>query len=153
MLIPILGKNIRENDYISMKKNISKTILICLIIGILISTIFAIFSDQITSLIYGNNYGSDLIRRYSFFFIIYYIEHPIITCLSILNESKKAFSSTVISSIARIILMFLLIEKMEIDGLCISIILSTYIDVFLNIFYLIRFFIRNNHCTIRFHKH
>lgn len=144
LLIPSLGKYLRNHDYNSIKRTISKIFLLCILIGVIISTTYYFFADEITTLIYGAKYGSNIIKKYTFFFIIYYIEHPLITSLSMFNLSKKAFNSTVISSICRLILIFLLVEDMKIDGLCIAIISSTYVDVILNLFYLKRFFKRIN---------
>lgn len=152
LLIPTLGKYIRSQNYTTIKKYILKIISICFIIGLSISLIFFFFSTPISTLIYGKPYGDNLIKKYSLFFVIYYIETPIITCLTLFNMSKEAFKSTVISSILRIVLMILLVEKMKIDGLCIAIIASTYIDVLLNSYYLITYLFRNNKSTINLQK-
>lgn len=153
LLIPTLGQFIRKNDYSSMKKYILKIVSLCFGIGLVISLTFFLFSSQISSLIYGQPYGAEIIRKYSLFFIIYYVETPLITCLAVFSMSKEAFKSTVVSSIARIILMVILIGKYQIDGLCMAIIISTYIDVFMNFVYLILFFVRKNKSTILFKKH
>ena len=144
LIIPTLGNLIRNKDMNKVKRYIINISLICFGIGLLINIVFFLFPNIITTLIYGNNYGADLIRKYSLFFVIYYVETPIITCMSLLNLSKNAFTSTVVSSILRIILMLLLVGQFAIDGLCIAIIASTYIDVLMNIYYLFSFFIRNN---------
>ena len=152
LLIPNLGKNIRLNNYKACYKYLIKITFICLFIGIFISIFFYFTSDYLTTLIYGQNYGSDIIKKYSFYFIIYYIETPLITAMTIFNLNKKAFSSTVISSIFRILFMFYFIPMYKIDGLCISIIVSTYIDVFLNLIHIMVFFKRNNIVPIFFNK-
>lgn len=152
LLIPNLGKNIRLNNYKACYKYLIKITFICLFIGIFISIFFYFTSDYLTTLIYGQNYGSDIIKKYTFYFIIYYIETPLITAMTIFNLNKKAFSSTVISSIFRILFMFYFIPMYKIDGLCISIIVSTYIDVFLNLIHIMIFFKRNNIVPIFFNK-
>lgn len=152
LLIPNLGKNIRLNNYNACYKYLLKITFICFLIGLSISIFFYFTSDYLTTLIYGQNYGSNIIKKYSFFFVIYYIETPLITAMTIFNLNKKAFSSTVISSICRILLMFYFIPIYKIDGLCISIIVSTYVDVFLNIIHLLIFFKRNNIVTFFFNK-
>lgn len=148
LLIPNMGRYIRNNNIKKAKNYFYKICLSCLIIGTFISLVYFIFSEQIVSIVYGSNIGSDLVKQLSFCFIIYYIETPIITCMSIFNLSFDSFKSTLISSICRIIIMVLLIEKYQIYGLAFATIVSTYIDVLLNIIFLIRFFFRKKKETI-----
>lgn len=144
ILIPNLGRSIQEKNKNSAIKNIMKISLLCFIIGFFISLTFSLFSNQITTLIYGKAYGEKILKNYSMFFIIYYLETPLITSLNLFSLASKALLSTIISSIIRLILSMVLINFYYLDGLIIAIIISTYINVILNLFFLIRFFIRNN---------
>lgn len=142
LLIPNLGKYIRNKQFVKAKKFILEILILCFVIGLFISSIFKFFPNQITSLIYKENFGAEILKKYSLFFIIYYIETPLITCLLFFNLSRKAFFSTCVSSITRIILIILLVGKYQIDGVIIALIISTYIDVLMNLYYLLSFFIR-----------
>lgn len=142
LLIPNLGKMIRKKQYGKAKKFVLEILFLCFFIGLVISLIFKFFPKEITTIIYKNNYGEEIIRKYSLFFMIYYIETPLITCLLFFNLSKKAFLSTCISSIIRIILIVMLVGKYQIEGVLIALIVSTYVDVLMNLFFLISFLIR-----------
>jgi len=149
LIIPHLGRLIRNQNDRAAKKYIFRVLLLCFFIGAAISSVYFFFSDPLTRLVYGQPYGSDLVRKYAFFFIVYYVESPIVTCLSLFNLSRCALISTIVSSIGRIVLMVLLIGPLGIDGLCIAIVASTYIDVAMNLFFLFRFFVRYQKNPVR----
>lgn len=152
MMIPHLGELIRNKKLFELKKYIFINVMICLTIGIIISIIFVTCSDYITTIIFGSNYGGEIIRKYGLFFIIYYIESPLSTSLSLLGMAKESLYSTIFSSIGRIILILLLVSSKQIDGLCIAIVVSAYLNVILNIIFLFKFFVRNKNWSISF-KH
>ena len=152
LIISNLGKLIGNNKFLEARKYIRFILLLSFIIGLIISIFFTLFSNQITSLIYNNTYGSEIIKKYSILFSLFYIESPLITCLSILNLSKKALISTVISSIIRILLILLLVKFYQIDGLCLAIIISFYFNVIINLFFLMKFFISKNKRSIIHHQ-
>lgn len=149
LIIPHLGRLIRSRNDRAAKQYIFRILSICFFIGAAVSSVYFFFSDSLTRLVYGQPYGSDLVKRYAFFFVVYYIESPIVTCLSLFNLSRCSLISTIVSSIGRIVLMVFLIEPLGVDGLCIAIIASTYIDVAMNLFFLFRFFVRNKKNPVR----
>lgn len=143
-LIPNMGKLISEKRDKEAIKLFAKISIICLFIGFLISLFFFIFSDFILNFLYGNTQGNFIIKVLCFPFIIFYVETPIIAILNIYELSKNTFISTVISSICRIILLIPLVSKFGVIGVSFATIISVIIDITLNLFFLIRFFKRNN---------
>lgn len=143
-LLPNIGKCIKEKDYIKAKKLLFKILTISISLGLVISCVFMFFGETILNIVYGEEVGLSYLRKITFFFIIYYIETPIITALSVCSLSSKSLISTIVSSIVRIIALVFLIPRFKVMGIAGATLLSIYIDVFLNIVFLNTFFKRNN---------
>ena len=143
-LLPNIGKCMKEKNYTKARTILLKILIISLTIGIIISCIFMFFGETILNIVYGEEIGLSYLRKITFFFIIYYIETPIITALSVCSLSSKSLFSTIVSSIIRIISLIIFIPKFHVMGIAISTLLSIYVDVSLNFFFLNAFFKRNN---------
>ncbi len=143
-LLPNIGKCMKEKNYIKARTILLKILIISLTIGIIISCIFMFFGETILNIVYGEEIGLSYLRKITFFFIIYYIETPIITALSVCSLSSKSLFSTIVSSIIRIVSLIIFIPKFHVMGIAISTLLSIYVDVSLNFFFLNAFFKRNN---------
>ncbi len=143
-LLPNLGKLISKKQNKSAINLFLKIGTFSLLIGILISFFFYFFSDFLLMFLYGNTHGKELIKTLCFPFIIYYIETPIISLLNIYELSKKSFISTLVSSLIRILLLFPFTNIFGIIGVSYSTIISVIVDIFMNLFFLLQFFKRNN---------
>lgn len=143
-LLPNIGKCMKEKNYTKARTILLKILIISLTIGIIISCIFMFFGETILNIVYGEEIGLSYLRKITFFFIIYYIETPIITALSVCSLSSKSLFSTIVSSIIRIISLIIFIPRFHVMGIAISTLLSIYVDVSLNFFFLNAFFKRNN---------
>lgn len=143
-LLPNIGKCMKEKNYTKARTILLKILIISLTIGIIISCIFMFFGETILNIVYGEEIGLSYLRKITFFFIIYYIETPIITALSVCSLSSKSLFSTIVSSIIRIVSLIIFIPRFHVMGIAISTLLSIYVDVSLNFFFLNAFFKRNN---------
>ena len=95
-------------------------------------------------LLYNTIEGYELVRILALPFIIYYIESPIIASMHALNLTTKAFYSTVISSIIRILILVLLTQKFAISTVAIATLVSVFVDVIINGYFVIdRLFFHN----------
>lgn len=141
-LLPNFGRLIKNNEFEKAKKLLIKILTISLSIGLLISSFFFIFGQYILSIVYGEIVGLSYLYKICFFFVIYYIEAPIITTLSICSLSSKSLLSTIISSCIRIILLLILIPRFKVMGIAISTLCSIYVNVILNFMFLSSFFKR-----------
>lgn len=143
-LLPNIGKCMKEKNYAKARTILLKILIISLTVGIIISCIFMFFGETILNIVYGEEIGLSYLRKITFFFIIYYIETPIITALSVCSLSSKSLFSTIVSSIIRIVSLIIFIPGFHVMGIAISTLLSIYVDVSLNFFFLNAFFKRNN---------
>lgn len=113
---------------------IRKAIFYSIIPAIPITTILIMYANQFMNLIYNTSIGSVNVSKYCIFFIIYYIQSPLISIMQAKNHSKKLLQVIAFNDIFKLGLIFLLpfITK---DALIIAIIIpSTIITITLYIF-------------------
>lgn len=143
-LLPNLSKSVGQRNYSLAKKKFKKVTIISLITGTFFSLVFFIFPKELMKLLYNTTEGYELVRLLALPFIIYYIESPIIASMHALNLTTKAFYSTVISSIIRILILVLLTQKFAISTVAIATLVSVFVDVIINGYFVIdRLFFHN----------
>lgn len=108
-----------------IKLYIEKIITICLCPAFLISTILFYYSNELSILLYNTNYGSTLISKYVWFFIFFYLISPFNAILQSTNQSKKAFTISLIVHALKLIFIIIL-PFISSDGLMISYLLSYF---------------------------
>lgn len=132
-LIPEVSKYYSEKDFFMCKKRIKQITILSLLIG-LISTL-AIFINPkfFLKVIYDTELGSTYIKVLAPFFLLFFIETPLSNSLQAMNRSKDAFVISTISSIIKLLLIFILsFLKIGMYSLIISIISSLIITTYLN---------------------
>ena len=90
--------------------------------------------------VYSINEGSSYLKALSFPFVIFYLEAIILAAMNALGLSKEAFISTFTSSILRIISLIIFVSKIGTFGVAIATLISVYIDVSMNLFFVLKAF-------------
>ena len=139
-LLPKMGNLISKNEYLKAKNLFEKILTISLIIGISISSLFFLFPSYILKFVYSINEGSSYLKALSFPFVIFYLEAIILAAMNALGLSKEAFISTFTSSILRIISLIIFVSKIGTFGVAIATLISVYIDVSMNLFFVLKAF-------------
>ena len=125
-LLPIISKNYAERNMRIVKKGLSQGMLFSLLIGCFFTILFMLFPNYILKFIYNTTLGSDYVRLIAPFFIFHYIQGPLTTYLQAINKAKCAMYGTLLGSIIKNILLFVL-------GICNykiwSLILSTIVNI------------------------
>ena len=106
--IPVISNGYANNKITYIKRKIKQSLLISFITGLLFTTILIIFPDVCMKFLYNTYEGVNYIRVLSPFFLLLYIQGPIISIMQALNKAKDAFNSTLIGIIIKIILMIIL---------------------------------------------
>ena len=115
-----------------------------LFIGLIFSIIMFIFAKELMFLLYKNTIGWEYVRYFAFPFLLYYIESPLISAMTAINKTKKIMFYDTISSIARILLLLLLLPKISMLAIPVATVISTSLLVLLMLFDIIKFFGKNN---------
>lgn len=113
-----------SDEYI--KKVIFKVLILCLIPAILISTVLFNYNNEVTNFLYATTTGADIVKKYVWYFIIFYLIPPMNTILLSTNESKKVFKISLIVHIIKLISLFILPIYTS-DSLIISYLISYFL--------------------------
>ena len=140
-LLPIISKNYAERNMRIVKKGLSQGMLFSLLIGCFFTMLFMLFPNYILKFIYNTTLGSDYVRLIAPFFIFHYIQGPLTTYLQAINKAKCAMYGTLLGSIIKNILLFVLaICNYKIWSLIISTIVNILIVTIHHIIYAIKSF-------------
>ena len=140
-LLPIISKNYAERNIRIVKKGLSQGMLFSLLIGCFFTILFMLFPNYILKFIYNTTLGSDYVRLIAPFFIFHYIQGPLTTYLQAINKAKCAMYGTLLGSIIKNILLFVLaICNYKIWSLIISTIVNILIVTIHHIIYTIKSF-------------
>lgn len=143
-LIPNMGSLLAKKKNKEAIKLFYKITLLCFILGLLVSIIFFFFGDIFLKIVFGNTLGHKYLKIFSLPFVIYYIETPISVALNMFSLSKKSLISTFISSLIRIVFLIIFVLLFKTIGIGIATMISIYIDVLMNLFFIYKFIKRNN---------
>ncbi|MBQ9730924.1 MAG: oligosaccharide flippase family protein [Bacilli bacterium] len=148
-MLPNLSSLISKNSLKTAKKLILTVTIISLFIGSVSSIVCFLFPEFLLNLLYKNIDAVKYVKRLSLPFIIYFIEAPISTCMYALSMEKESLIVCIISSIFRVLSLFLFIPKFNVIGTAISTIIEVLTIVILDLFFIFRFFkYKNKTCFI-----
>jgi stage V sporulation protein B len=107
-LLPVLSKAYVNKNMKYFKNKIKQAIAISLAIGIVVTIFLIIKPEFLMKLLYNTTLGSNYIRIMAPFFLILYIQTPLVTALQAMNKSKEAMINTLMGSIIKILLLIIL---------------------------------------------
>lgn len=109
-LLPNISKMYSDRNKKGIKKKLILAIFISLIIGIPLTILFIIKPDFLLKLIYHTTLGDNYLKILAPFFLLYYIENPLSSCLQAMNKSKNIMYDnlygTIIKSLSLLILPY-----------------------------------------------
>ena len=120
-LLPVISNSFSRKDYKYTKYKIKQAIFISLLVGIPCTLLFMGIPDYFLKLVYNTNEGVGYLKVIAPIFLLYYVQGILTTCMQAMNMAKSAMMGTLMSSIVRIILLFILSYlKIGLWGLVIS---------------------------------
>lgn len=144
-MLPKLSSFVEKKSYKNALKSFISTMLISFIFGFMCLTLFYIFPDFFTKILYGKLVGINYIKRYCFFMCIYYLQMPIHIALISFDKEKNLLFESILCNIIKIVFFLILIPKFQIDGMLISILISIYFSFMIQIITLFNCFITLKH--------
>ena len=106
--IPVISNGYVNNRINYIKRKIKQSLSISFIIGLIFTILLMIFPRTCMKLIYNTNEGVNYIIVLAPFFLLYYIQGPLVAVMQALNKAKDAFNSTFFGIIIKISLMIIL---------------------------------------------
>lgn len=130
-MFPKLSNYIENKNIDKAKKILIQSISTSFTLGFVFLIIIYSFPELLTSLLYGKVIGIEYIKKYSFSFSLIFIQMPLHIALISLDKEKVLLLESIICNLIRIICFVILIPIYKIDGMIISILISTYISLLL----------------------
>ena len=106
--IPVISNGYANNKIDYIKNKIKQSLSISFVIGLIFTIILMIFPKTCMKFIYDTYEGVNYIKVLAPFFLLYYIQGPLVAVMQALNKAKDAFNSTLIGIIIKILLMIIL---------------------------------------------
>lgn len=147
-LLPNLTSLISKRRYKKGKNLFLLVSFLSLIIGLFSASICYLFPEFLLNLLYKNIEAKEYVKILALPFIIYYIEAPISTAMYALSLEKQSLFICIISSIIRILSLFILIPKYNVLATAYSTLIEIIIVVGLDLFFIFKFFKNNIRTSI-----
>ena len=103
--LPVISNGYANNKIPYVKKKIKQSLLLSFAIGLFFTIILMIFPEIFMKLIYNTNEGVSYIRKLAPFFLLLYIQTPLVSVMQALDKAKDAMHSTLVGSIIKIALI------------------------------------------------
>lgn len=136
ILLPNLTRLFHERKIDKSKELFIKSLLLSISIGLISSIFIFLFSKEISSLLFKNNLGVKYIKVLAFPYILYYIESILNTTLHSIDKEKIALKISIVASIIRVILLYILIPIFGFIGIEISMLISVLFIILINSFFI-----------------
>ncbi len=132
-LVPALSESVALKKYKALNYQISKSIQITFIVGVVFSSMFFCFSNEIGALLYRKEKIGDLLFLLSFCGVFIYLQQTLTGVLNGLGKQGILLRNTIIGSVLRIAVVCVLIPifgiRIYILGLCVSLILTECLNL------------------------
>jgi stage V sporulation protein B len=107
-LLPVISKAFASRHIRYINNKLKQAILISLSIGIIVTIVLMIKPEFFMKLIYNTDVGINYLRVMTPFFLIYYVQLPIVTALQAVNRAQDAMINTLMGAIIKIVLLIVL---------------------------------------------
>ena len=107
-LMPVVSNCYSNRNYRYTKYKIKQAILLSLMIGIPCTLLFMFIPEFFLNLIYNTNEGVNYIKIIAPIFILHYIQGPLTTSMQGMGLAKEAMMGTLMGSVIKTILLFVL---------------------------------------------
>jgi stage V sporulation protein B len=132
-LVPAISESVALKKYKALNYQISKSIQITFIVGIIFSSIFFCFPNEIGALLYRREKIGDLLFMLSFSCVFIYLQQTLTGVLNGLGKQGVLLRNTIIGSVLRIAVVCVLIPvfgiRIYILGLSVSLILTECLNL------------------------
>jgi len=133
-LIPEISKFAGMRNQTMIKRRLYQSLIFCFIIGLFFSCLFYFFRIPLLKTIYNTSLGADYIKILSPFFVLFYLEAPLMSVLQALGYAKTTMKITLVGEIIKLgSLILLCFFRIGIYSLIYAEIINIIVVVLLNI--------------------
>lgn len=131
-LVPAIAGAVASKQYSIANRQISQSIKLTLIMGLLFTSFFACSSNEIAELVFpGNNVG-EILRILAFTGVFLYLQQTMLGILNGLAREKSILINTLAGSIIRLIFVWFGMPVLGVKAYIYAVIAGSCITVFLN---------------------
>ncbi len=133
-LIPEISKYQSEKNTEMIKRRFWQAMIFSFLIGFFFSSIIYFYRNSLLHIIYNTSLGVDYLKILAPFFVLFYLEAPLMSMLQALGHSKETMKITLVGEIIKIssLILFCLL-KMGLYSLVYAEIINIIFVVILNI--------------------
>lgn len=107
-LLPEISKFYANKNHKMVKRRLKQALILSFLVGLLFSSIIYIFRDKLLLTLYSTTSGSNYIKILAPFFVLFYLEGPLMSVLQAIDKSKTCMNITLIAIIVKLLSMSLL---------------------------------------------
>ena len=107
-LLPVISNSYSNKNYIYTRYKIKQAIVLSLLVGIPFTLLFMFVPEYFLKLIYNTSEGISYIKVVAPVFLLLYVQGSLTTSMQAMNMAGTAMRGTLIGSILKIILLFVL---------------------------------------------
>ena len=132
-LVPEISKFYQQHNLKMVKRRFNQALGISFIIGLVFNIILYIYADDLLKIIYNTTSGTQYIKFLAPFFLLFYLESPMISMLQALNKATVSMKITLYGVILKLLAITILsFLHIGIYGLVASEIINIIFVVILN---------------------
>lgn len=107
-LLPVISNSYSHRDYTYTKYKIKQALILSLVVGIPCTILLVVNAKFFLKLLYNTVEGEIFIKMMAPVFVLHYIQGPLTACMQAFSKAKEAMIGTLIGSIIKICLIFVL---------------------------------------------
>ena len=132
-LVPAISEAISTDNMESVRHRISKSVQLSITLGILFTSVFLVFSNQIANVIYKNQNVGPILFSLAITCMFIYLQQTLLGVLNGLGMQTLCLRNSVIGYIIRITFIFFYVPTMGMNGYILGIIISNALVCVMNI--------------------
>lgn len=128
-LVPTISEAYTKKNYNQITYYFNMTIFLSFLVGSIFTIILCLYPNELMKLFFNTTEGVDFLSYMAPLFIIYYFQQPITTTLQAINKANKAMINTLLASIIKLLLIYVLVtnKSINVHGLTIAILINIFV--------------------------
>ncbi len=139
-MVPRISEARALNKTSTIHYYIRKSLIFCLIPGLILSINLFLFSKEYMHIIYGTTSGTAYIKYLTFLFLFYYLHIPVVSILQASGYTKKVFITSTIINFLRLVLLviFSFIRHIGLNSVLLATTLTMLLGFLVNFLQLVK---------------
>lgn len=107
-LLPEVSKFYSNKNLNMVKRRLKQALILSFMVGLIFSSVIYIFRNNLLLTLYNTTSGSNYVKLLAPFFVLFYLEGPLMSVLQAINKSKTCMFITLVAILVKLISMSIL---------------------------------------------